>query len=206
MELQKINVKFFAVEKEAVPLTAFIDVFHGWIQATDGIYHDVADYSHIQSGPGIVLVTHEANVSVDETKGQRGLLYSQKARLEGSNEQKIRHVLDAGLEYCRRLEDEPIFNGKLTFQRDEIEIAINDRLSAPNTDENFLEIKTVVGEVLSNGYGARSLSLDRNGNPSSRLTVRAKIDEPLEISTLRRNLGVEEGIRQRRSGGCNGQL
>ncbi|HEY3154720.1 MAG TPA: hypothetical protein VGK65_23870, partial [Candidatus Binatia bacterium] len=62
MDLQKINVKFFAVEKEPVPLTAFIDIFHSWIQASDGIYHDVADYSHMTNGPGIVLVAHDANV------------------------------------------------------------------------------------------------------------------------------------------------
>jgi hypothetical protein len=43
MELQKINVKFFVAEPDKVPLTDFIDVFHGWIQATDGVYHDVAD-------------------------------------------------------------------------------------------------------------------------------------------------------------------
>lgn len=196
MDLQKINVKFFAVENEPIPLAAFIDVFHGWIQATDGIYHDVADYSHIRSGPGIILVTHEANVSIDETRGRRGLLYSQKAYLEGSNQQKLRHVIGAGLEYCRRLEEEPMFKGNLTFRRDEIEIAINDRLSAPNTDESFWEIKTVVGEVLSNVCGARLLSLAGDDDPRSRLTVRAKVDEPFEISMLRGNLGTGDGFQQ----------
>jgi len=56
MELQKLEIKFFAVEREPVPLAAFIDLFHGWIQASDGVYHDVADYSHMHQGPGIVLV------------------------------------------------------------------------------------------------------------------------------------------------------
>ena len=67
MELQKINVKFFTEGKAPIPLTAFIDIFHSWIQATDGMYHDVADYSHMQSGPGIVLVAEDANLSIDET-------------------------------------------------------------------------------------------------------------------------------------------
>src|SRR5215467_6210669 len=83
MELQKINVKFFVAEPNKIPLTDFIDIFHGWIQATDGVYHDVADYSHMQAGLGIVLVAADANVSIDETEGRRGLLYKQKAPLQG---------------------------------------------------------------------------------------------------------------------------
>ena len=80
MELQKLNVKFFAELPNTVPLADFIEIFHGWIQATDGIYHDVADYSHMQAGPGIVLVANDANVSVDETENRRGLLFSFSAR------------------------------------------------------------------------------------------------------------------------------
>ncbi len=67
MELQKLNVKFFVEQPNAVPLTDFIEIFHWWIQATDGVYHDVADYSHMQAGPGIVLVANDANVSIDES-------------------------------------------------------------------------------------------------------------------------------------------
>ena len=107
MDLQKINIKFFAVEKEPLPLTAFIDIFHSWIQATDGTYHDVADYSHMKSGPGIVLVAHDANVHIDETGGRRGLLYNRKTPLPGSNREKLRVVLRAALENCRKLEHEP---------------------------------------------------------------------------------------------------
>ena len=68
MELQKINVKVFTAEPNNIPLTDFINIFHGWIQATDGVYLDVADYSHMQAGPGIVLVADDANVSIDETR------------------------------------------------------------------------------------------------------------------------------------------
>src|ERR671918_3044370 len=89
MKLGKINVKFFAADPHSPPLTDFIDLFHGWIQATDGIYHDVADYSHMQSGPGIVLVANDANLSIDETENRRGLLFSQKNKLNGSKQEKL---------------------------------------------------------------------------------------------------------------------
>ena len=86
MELQKLNVKFFVEQPNPIALTDFIEIFHSWIQATDGVYHDVADYSHMQAGPGIVLVANEAHLSIDETGNRRGLLFSQKAPLDGSNQ------------------------------------------------------------------------------------------------------------------------
>ena len=52
------------------------------------MYHDVADYSHMHAGPGIVLVANDANVSIDESDDRRGLLYSRKSPLSGSNLRK----------------------------------------------------------------------------------------------------------------------
>src|ERR687895_127885 len=127
MELQKIGVKVFAPAPSEIPLTDFIDIFHSWIQASDGIYHDVADYSHMQAGPGIVLVADDANLSIDETENRRGLLWSQKSRLAGSNQEKLRAVLRSALENCRRLEQEPALRGKLKFLPNEMLMVVNDR-------------------------------------------------------------------------------
>ena len=100
MELQKLNVKFFVESPDRVALAEFIEIFHGWIQAADGIYHDVADYSHMQTGPGIVLVANDAHVSIDESGNRRGLVFSQKRRLDGSNQEKLRAVFRSALENC----------------------------------------------------------------------------------------------------------
>ena len=97
MELQKIAAKVFATASNEIPLTDFIDIFHSWIQKSDGAYHDVADYSHMRAGPGIVLVASHANLSIDEANNRRGLLYSQKADLGGSNQEKICTVLRTAL-------------------------------------------------------------------------------------------------------------
>src|SRR5688572_5161789 len=102
-------------------------LFHNWIQTTDGVYHDVADYSHMQAGPGIVLVANHANTSIDETDNRRSLLYSQKARLNGSNQEKIRTVFRAAMDNCRRLEQEPSLRGKLKLFDHEVLISVNDR-------------------------------------------------------------------------------
>jgi hypothetical protein len=195
MELQKINVKFFAEEKAPVPLTAFIDIFHGWIQATDGVYHDVADYSHMQAGPGIVLVAYEANVSVDETGGRRGLLYSQKAALAGSNPEKLRRVMRAALENCRRLEEEAALEGKLKFRAHEAEISINDRLVAPNSEETYSAVQSDVEKLLGQLYGGSASSLERENDPRKRLSLRIKATAPFEIATLLRNLEWRDNER-----------
>jgi hypothetical protein len=188
MDLQKINVKFFALEAEPVPLTAFIDIFHGWIQATDGVYHDVADYRHMHRGPGIVLVAHEANLSVDETGGRRGLRYGRKSTLEGSNQERLRQVFRAALEYCRRIEQEPALGGSLEFRGDEFEITINDRLIAPNTAESFQEIKPEIEVLAKVLYGDAGFSLERNADLRKPFNVSIKTSLLTDLETMLANL------------------
>jgi hypothetical protein len=57
VQLQKINIKFFVAEPNRVSMDSFVDVFHSWIQASDGEYYDIADYGHVPAGPGIVSKT-----------------------------------------------------------------------------------------------------------------------------------------------------
>jgi hypothetical protein len=189
MELQKINVKVFSTEPNKVPLTDFIDIFHGWIQATDGVYHDVADYSHMQAGPGIVLVADDANVSIDETDNRRGLLYSQKSKLSGSNLEKLSAVLRSALENCHRLEEEPALRGKLRFSGNQVEILVNDRLLAPNTGEVFEELRPEIDFLARRLYASTNFTLLRNHeDPRHRLNVALSTPLSFETKTLLNNL------------------
>src|SRR5215475_12301155 len=189
MELQKINVKILAEAPNNVPLTDFIDIFHGWIQATDGVYHDVADYSHMQAGPGIVLVADDANVSIDETDNRRGLLYSQKSKLAGSNLEKLSTVLRSALENCQRLEREPALEGKLKFAGNEFEIIVNDRLAAPNNEETFEAIRPEIDFLARRLYASTNFTLVRNKeDPRHRLNVTLTTPLSFETKTLLNNL------------------
>ena len=78
MDLHKINVKFFVEKDSNVALDTFIPVFHRWIQKNEleGLLIDVAQYTHMYQGPGVLLIAHEANYSFDETDGRRGILYN----------------------------------------------------------------------------------------------------------------------------------
>jgi hypothetical protein len=188
MELQKLNVKIFTEQPNRVPLTDFIDVFHGWIQATDGVYHDVADYSHMQAGPGIVLVANDAHVSIDESGNRRGLVFSQKAPLAGSNQAKLRAALRAALENCRKLEAEPALGGKLRFTVNEAVISLNDRLLGANAQESFDTIKSDVEAVAAQLFGGAALSLTRDDDPRQRLNVHIKTSAAVDLSKALANL------------------
>lgn len=187
MDLQKLAVKFFIEQPDAIPLTEFIDVFHGWIQATDGAYHDVADYSHMQAGPGIVLIANDANLSIDETENRRGLLYASKGKLDGSNQEKLRTVLRAALANCRKLEDEPALRGKLRFSRKELAVSVNDRAVAINSREAFEELKADLAPVTREFFGDAEVEFSRNDDPRRRLSVRIASSALIDAERLFNN-------------------
>ncbi len=189
MDLQKLTVKFFTAPPDTVPLADFIAIFHGWIQATDGIYHDVADYSHMQSGPGIVLVAQHANVHIDETGGRRGLLYCQKAPLTGSNHEKLRTVLRAALENCRRLEQEPMLKGKLRFSGDEVLISVNDRLLAPNDVETYHDLKPELEAAAAELLRPAKPTISYRQEARQRFSIAIRSFERLSLDRLITNLG-----------------
>jgi hypothetical protein len=186
--LQKINVKFFAEPPNRAPLADFIDLFHGWIQSTDGIYHDVADYTHMQEGPGVLLVADDANVSIDESENRRGLLFSQKKPLSGSNHEKLVAVLRAALENCRRLEDETQSKGSIRFSGNEVKVAINDRLQAPNTDDTFNEIRPDIETVAQRLFDGSAYTLHRDADWRKRFNVTIRTAQKLDTRTLLENL------------------
>jgi hypothetical protein len=188
MELQKLNAKWFVEQPNTIALTDFIDIFHGWIQATDGIYHDVADYSHMRAGPGIVLVAADANLSMDEADGRRGLLYSRKAPLSGSNRERLRTVLRHGLENFRKLEQEERLRGKFCLHGNEAIIAINDRLIAPNNGETFSVMAADIEAVAKDLFGGADIALVPEPDPRKRFAVHVQASRSFSTDELLRRL------------------
>lgn len=188
MDLQKLNVKFFVAEPCSVPLTDFIEIFQRWIQATDGVYHDVADYSHMRAGPGIVLIANDANVSIDDSGSRRGLLFNQKSRLSGSNQEKLRTVFQAALENCRKLEEEPALRGRLRFALHEALVSVNDRLLATNSPDSFEAIRWDIEAFAKRLFGDAAAALDRDADPRRRLNVHLKTSAPVELQSLLKSL------------------
>jgi len=186
MDLQKITVKIFSEERAPVPFASFIDVFQRWIQESDGIYHDVADYSHINDGAGILLIARDANVSIDETGGRRGLLYKQKIPLPGSNAEKLGRVFSKALDYCRRIETDSALAGRITFPAREAEVTIADRLIAPNTEAAFAALREELENFTQKWFHQRPTSVERRKDPRQCLGLTFRVARPLDLKALAR--------------------
>ena len=86
MDIQHFRVKLFATADSRPHLGDAIPVFHRWIQhkRLPELTIDVSDYEHVPSGPGVILVCHEAIYGLDQAKGKLGLVYNRRAPLNGN--------------------------------------------------------------------------------------------------------------------------
>ena len=152
MDLYKIGVKIFVSNPQAVKLREFIGVFHRWIQEQKVAGHqliDVHDYSHVENGPGILLVAHEGNFSMDQEGGRLGLFYYRKRPLDGGFEADLKSVVQTALDACKLLESESALKG-IKFKTDEILVVANDRLLAPNDAATRAKLEPLIAETLGN--------------------------------------------------------
>lgn len=174
-DLYRFGLKIFLDDGEDLPLNEFVPLFHRWIQtaALDGLWIDVADYSHVPRGPGVLLIGHEANLGLDETGGRRGLLVSWKQPLEGTLAQRLLLASRVLLRAAHRLEEEP--NLAVRFRTNELEIVFNDRLRAPNDEDTFSRLRPEIEAFLTEIFGPSPLSLERERDLRERLTVRARV-------------------------------
>jgi hypothetical protein len=173
--IQHVRVKIFASDAAPVELGDAIPVFHRWIQdrVCQELLIDVADYRHVPNGPGVMLIGHEANYSLDNTKGRLGLLYSRK-QAGGEAQENLREAYGAAVTACRRLEEEPAFAGKLKFDERECEFSINDRLLAPNQEATYLALKPEFERFLAEVWGPDSHIIERRGEARELFQVRAR--------------------------------
>lgn len=186
MDLHKVGIKFLAEEGSTVELIEFIPVFHRWIQngAFDLLLIDAADYSHVHAGPGIVLVAHEGNFSVDETGHRRGLVYYSKHQLPGDMTNRLATVSKHALTACRMLEEDGVIKGRLSFPGNEIQIFANDRLQAPNTDETWAALEPSVKDFLTKLYDGSEYSIEKEPDPKERFQITVKTEKPVPVATL----------------------
>ena len=172
--MEHVNIKIFtSADSSNLRLADAIPVFHRWIQSRDlpELLIDVADYSHVPSGPGVLLIGHEANYALDNARNRPGFLYSRKAADGASASESLQRAYDSALSASRRLETEPEFHGKLKFNPDELEITLNDRLLYPNTEEGWKSVEPALTAFLDGLYGAGAYSVMRPTDARERLSV-----------------------------------
>lgn len=189
MNVQHINFKFFIENPEAVNLADYAAVFNSWIQrhALEELLIDVADYLHVHNGPGIMLIGHEADYSLDNRAGRLGLLYNRKAQLDGTTQEKLAQAARAALMAAQIFEKE---NG-LNFNGSEVQIIINDRLLVPNTAETLAALEPDLKAFFDRLYNGAEYTLTHQTEPRERFTVDVKAESNFDVELLLKNLSVE---------------
>jgi hypothetical protein len=174
MQLDRLGLKVHFRDGAGLPLEGFLPVFHRWIQtsAVEGRLIDVADYSHMRDGPGVILVAHEGIYGIDETQGRRGLVYygrrPEDLDPDGALEAVARRVFSA----CVVLERDAEFSGKIAFAAGDLELFVNDRLRAPNDGTGYALVEPPLRALLARLYPGADCRLERSTDPRERLSLR----------------------------------
>jgi hypothetical protein len=171
MDFHRIGVKFFAADPASIQLEAFIPIFHGWIQKQNLTGHlliDVHDYSHMHQGPGILLVAHEGNFSIDMSEGRPGLMYYRKAPTALPPAEHLATILKSTLQACRLLEKD----ARMRFNIDKFVVLANDRLHAPNSDSTLTELQPALSAALKQVFEDVEFQMARTSvDPKERFLV-----------------------------------
>ena len=189
--IYKLGAKVYLVGTEGIDFGDFIEVFNRWIQDQPIAGHlliDVHDYRHVQQGPGVLLVGHQGNFSLDFGEGRPGLAYYRKQPLGSDLSSNLHAVLATLLRACRLLQDSS--GVELKFATGEVEVFANDRLLAPHRrdeEASFQEALSGILHLIANGNGEYSV---RGGDPRERLAVTLKFPDA-GLDSLLERLGDE---------------
>jgi hypothetical protein len=187
MDLHKFGIKFFTPDAAKFDILRLIPVYHRWIQqhALEDLLIDVADYSHVPAGPGVMLIAHEGNYALDETGHERGVLYYSKHRLAAEQpEQRFAQVASKALQAARLLAEDAALEGAVKARGNELQFFANDRLVAPNTDAAFAELEPALRAFLERLYAGANYTLVRESDAKERLSVRVRADSDATLETL----------------------
>ncbi len=188
MELHKFGIKLFAEGAAELELLELIPVFHGWIQQgqLSDLAIDVADYTHVHHGPGVMLIAHEGNYALDEAGGRRGLAYYLKRPVTAGGAAALERALHRALQAARLLEAAPPSSAaQLRFPLTELEVFANDRLAVAHAMDPALAgpVRELAGRLFGpDGYELAAAASDRRERPALRLrpASAAAVDDLLQ--------------------------
>jgi hypothetical protein len=189
IDLQHINIKLYLKDSNA-DLAPVIPIFHSWIQdqVFDELLIDVADYRHVHHGPGLMLIGHEADYSLDQTDGRLGLRYNRKSPLAGTNLDRLIQATRSALVAAQRLEADARVNQSLSFNGQDLQLIINDRLLSPNDKATRASIEPELRAFAGKLFGESDHSLLFDPDPRHLLSAAIHAAKPFSIEDLLRNL------------------
>jgi hypothetical protein len=193
MDAYKLSIKLFAEDpttrrQPVIGAPQFVPVFHSWIQThavPDHLLVDVADYDHVESGPGTALIAHEGNFYTDRADHRLGIMYQRKQPLPNSTfADRLAFVFRTTLEAAARLESDSSLSNQLRFRTDEAVLRIHDRLLAPNTSETFLAVKPDLERFFAVLYPRADVRLTHRPSPQRLFEVQIKSSEAPALGAL----------------------
>jgi hypothetical protein len=142
MDLHKFGIKFLATGGERLDVLKLIPIYHRWIQQDllEDLLIDVADYSHVPGGPGVMLIAHEGNYALDESGRERGIVYYRKHELDGALPERLAQVARKALQAAQLMSEDAELDGALKVPGNRLKFFANDRLVAPNVDAAYASL------------------------------------------------------------------
>tara|TARA_B100000959_G_scaffold248996_1_gene276318 strand:+ start:213 stop:758 length:546 start_codon:yes stop_codon:yes gene_type:complete len=179
MDLQKIGIKFFLKNEKSFSSKEYIPLFHQWIQnksISDHLLIDVADYSHVLDGPGVMLMAHEGHFSLDQEGLAPGMLYMRKMDLEGDFSARFFKVFSITLEVVNLL-----IQKDLEFCQKSFRFIANDRRLAENNIENQNLYKEKISKILHGKYSNQSWEFDDESKENERLAFSVNFTSKINL-------------------------
>lgn len=176
-DIVRIGAKLYAANPGVIVADDYVPLFHGWIQrrGLDGTPIDVADYTHVPDGPGVMLIGHEADRALDFGGGRPGVLYQRKREGTGSLEERFAAAIAAVDQAAADIEADPAAGG-VRFDRGEILLRINDRLRAPADDATLDALRPAIAAALGTVRPGRDAEIARvTDDPKGPLTIRVRL-------------------------------
>ncbi len=181
--LERYKLTIFADPISAVSAKAIIPVFHKWIreQSIDELLIDVADYTHLPTGPNALLVGHEANLAIERNVDCVGLCYIRKRNAPETLVQNLVSGARKLLLAAQILESDAdaMVAGNFTFQTDKLVFSSNDRLLAPNTPEIVEVLEKTLQTFGEQLHGTQKFSITsqaKGGQRNFAITSQTDVD------------------------------
>jgi hypothetical protein len=184
VQIQQLHIKFAARDRGGFDLETLTPVFHRWIRERrlpHRLLIDVADYRHVEDGPGVFIVADECHVGVD-LEGGLGVFYSRKRDQPGDVTGKLREAFFDVATVCALLAEEPTV--ALEILPGQVEIRVVSRLSLDNSSEAFTAFQTPLVSFLKETYGVAAVRASHIPDPGEPFACRAVIDAPPALAAI----------------------
>jgi hypothetical protein len=173
MTPNRFAVKLYLADPDGIDPQAVIPIFHDWIRrgAVPGLLVDVADYSHVHDGPGVLLIGHEADYALDLGEGRPGVLCRWKRGAEETAADRLAFALDGALRAADAFEADPSLDAP-RFGRGEVLIEVEDRLAAPNEPATLDALRPALDEAVARVLCVPPAEVSHAGEPDGPFAAR----------------------------------